>query len=339
MADDAAAETTAKLLPPLRLLGVDVAGAALQLPYLADLPIDAPAPAARQVFIVLHGIERDASAYFTFAVRAAESAGRSVRSSTLVVAPRFPGRAEARREGLGEGVPLWRTQAWKEGEDSVGAVGDPALRVSSFAALDALLATLADRSRFPALERVVLAGHSAGAQFVQHYAAASDGEDALKAIGVSVRYVVANPSSYVYLDGSRPGLDAGQTAMRAACPGYDDWKYGLRNLPSYLEASGGAAGVRARYEHRDVVYLAGERDSDPQHANLDSSCAAMLQGPDRLARAASFRAHLEGFYGPAAARHRFVIVPRVGHNARRMLKSSTARPYLFETAGASSDRR
>lgn len=335
--------------PMLRTLDADVSGIALQLPYLADTPLDAPAPWVRQVLLVLHGIGRDADAYFAFAARAAEKAGQSLRRSTLVVAPRYPGRAEARRENLGERVPLWRTQAWKEGEDSVGTPEDPAVRVSSFAVLDAMLAAFADRARFPALESVVLVGHSAGGQFVQHYVATSDGEDALAVVGVRVRYIVANPSSYLYLDGERPGpggiIKYPSDAEIAACPGYNDWKYGLGNLPAYPTASGGAAAVRARYERRDVVYLVGERDTDPLHPQLDRSCAAMLQGRNRLARAAAFQAHLERYIGPGvAARHRFVMVPRVGHNARRMLKSSTVRPYLFDSsligdAGASSDSR
>ena len=45
-------------------------------------------------------------------------------------------------------------------------------RVSSFAVLDALLQMLSDRQHWPALDLVVLAGHSAGGQFVQRYAVA-----------------------------------------------------------------------------------------------------------------------------------------------------------------------
>jgi pimeloyl-ACP methyl ester carboxylesterase len=42
--------------------------------------------------------------------------------------------------------------------------------VSSFRVYDDLFAWLADRSRFPALKRIVLAGHSGGGQVVQRYA-------------------------------------------------------------------------------------------------------------------------------------------------------------------------
>lgn len=322
---------------------------------IASAPLDSPAPAARIALLVLHGIERDAGIYFLAAARAARRAGPAAEAGTLLVVPRFLGRREARRERLDHGALVWRTQAWKEGGDSAGAIGDRSARVSAFAALDALLAAFADRKRFPALERVVIAGHSAGAQLVQRYAAASDGEAPLAAAGVAVRYVVANPSSYLYLDGSRPAADGTfappPAAVLAACPQYDDWKYGLRNLPAYLAATGEAERVRARYGGRDVIYLLGARDNDAAHPHLDGDCAAMLQGADRRARGKAFQAHLREVYGPGIAeRHVAVVVGGVGHSAARILRSRAARRYLFggtapalapadAPAGASSERR
>jgi pimeloyl-ACP methyl ester carboxylesterase len=95
----------------------------------------------------------------------------------------------------------WTLRGWIGGGAAVGPAP-----IGSFEALDAMLAMLADRKRFPALTRVVVAGHSGGGQVVQRYAVVGEGPAALAAVGVDVRYVVANPSSYLYFDASRRQL-------------------------------------------------------------------------------------------------------------------------------------
>ena len=52
----------------------------------------------------------------------------------------------------------------------------------------------------------MLAGHSAGGQFVTRYEMSNKVHDSL---GVPVTYVVSNPSSYAYPDATRPVADAG----------------------------------------------------------------------------------------------------------------------------------
>ena len=98
--------------------------------------------------------------------------------------------------------------------------------VTAFGALDALLTRFADAQAFPALKAVVVAGHSAGGQLSQRYAAVARADAALKARGVAVRIVVANPSSYLWFGAERPYPPA-----PGACPDYDRWKYGIRGAP------------------------------------------------------------------------------------------------------------
>ena len=81
-----------------------------------------------------------------------------------------------------------------------GAAG--ASTVTSFDFADEILRRLAAREVFPNLEAIVVSGHSAGGQFVTRYEMANRVHDTL---GVPVRYVVANPSSYAYPDAARPG--------------------------------------------------------------------------------------------------------------------------------------
>jgi pimeloyl-ACP methyl ester carboxylesterase len=67
-------------------------------------------------------------------------------------------------------------------------------------------------SRYPRLELVTLVGHSSGGQAVQRYALTTK-----MAVEARVRYVVANPSSFAYLNGER-WLDQGKPTERLATP-------------------------------------------------------------------------------------------------------------------------
>lgn len=275
-----------------------------------------PLHAVAQVVVMLHGADRDAEAARRIADAARETAG-ALAQTVLVVAPQFLADVDAQAHQLPSTVLRWTPEGWNQGDPALGPAP-----VSSFAAIDALLARLADPTGFPALRQVVLAGHSAGAQAVQRYAAVGRGEAALSARGIAVRYVVANPSSWLWFDADRP-------RPVADCPGVDAWKYGLRNTPAYVADPAGAERV---YLARDVVYLLGEADTDPAHPALDRSCAAMAQGDTRLARGMLFMFHLE-LRHPNLVHHRVVGLPGIGHDARRMFTSVCGLGAVFGRPG------
>ncbi|KAL9190021.1 hypothetical protein ACHAXT_007232 [Thalassiosira profunda] len=92
--------------------------------------------------------------------------------------------------------------------------GGEAPTISSYGAMDVLLETLCNKQNYPNLERIVVAGHSAGGQFVHRWGLTSDswcfGDGGTNLpVGAaakdlsSVRVVAANPRSYAYLDGRR----------------------------------------------------------------------------------------------------------------------------------------
>src|SRR4029079_4744258 len=85
--------------------------------------------------------------------------------------------------------------SWSCGGDSwrSGGVSPTNRDLTSFDFVDEILRRLADRKTFPNLSAIVVAGHSAGGQFVARYEMANKVHDTL---GVPVSYVVANPSSY-----------------------------------------------------------------------------------------------------------------------------------------------
>ena len=294
-------------------------GAGAFLPYYATHRLDegdTAHPATRAV-VVVHGNSRNADDYFERTVAAAELAGRL--QSSVVVAPRF----QTSDDGPGAGEPYWSSPGWKRGHLSQGGAS-PA--VSSYAAIDTVLARLADETRFPALTRVVVTGHSAGGQVAHRYAAGSPMEERLAGLGVTVRYVVANPSTYLYPTPLREWAGQYVTPDSESCPDYDDWHYGLQDLPAYMLREGPDS-ARTRLLRRDAVVLAGDQDTGT--TLLDQSCGANFQGANRFQRAQALVRTLDHVF-PAEHRHRLVVVPGVGHSSTEMYQSPLGRRALFE---------
>ena len=115
---------------------------------------------------------------------------------------------------------------------------------------------------------------------------------------VLTRWVVASPSSYLYFgperltaaascpDAATCALDATSFEApyfdAAACPTYDDYKYGLNGRTGMLKTIPDAT-LRARYVSRKLVHLVGEGDGDEaalaKYGELDKDCEAMAEGP------------------------------------------------------------
>ncbi|MDN7560655.1 MULTISPECIES: alpha/beta hydrolase [Burkholderia cepacia complex] len=300
---------------------VDTPQGSAVLPVYADHPLDQAAPDVVRVFIVIHGTLRNADAYYASGRQVVEKAG-ATGAGTMVVAPQFLTRADVRAFSLGASTLAWTQEGWKGGE--------PARQpgpVSSFAALDALLAHFADRRLYPSLSTVVVIGHSAGAQLLQRYAVAGREGDALARTGIAVRYVVANPSSYLYFDDERPNADA---LAGGACPSATEWKYGLKAAPPYV-ASQDVRDLETRYVARRVVYLLGQADTNPYTHFIDRSCAAMAQGPYRLARGLAYFDYLKKRH-PDDLAQQVVEVPGVGHDGLGMFTSVCGLAVLFGQA-------
>jgi hypothetical protein len=271
-----------------------------------------------RIVILLHGRLRDADAYLLSAQRALAAASTDP-AHTLLLVPQFLATADIAAHGLCADTLHWEWTSWMGGDDACGPAA-----LSSFDVLDAFIAQFADRSRYPALREVVIAGHSGGAQVAHRYAIVGAG---CNAPGVQCRYVVANPSSYVYFDSMRPYADGLlRPADTTACPGVNNWKYGVRRAPRYAESASFDA-LETRYAASDVIYLLGRQDCDPLHNALDLSCAAAAQGPHRLARGRSYFAYLQARH--PRLEHRCWEVPGVGHNGAAMLGSHEGVRALF----------
>src|SRR5262249_59613544 len=171
-----------------------------------------------------------------------------------------------------------------------------------------------------------VAGHSAGGQFVTRYEMANQIHEKL---GVPVAYVVANPSSYAYLDSERP--DSEGKEFRAFgdarnCTTYDNWPYGLKGRSGY-SARLNDDQLKKQLVSRPTTSLVGELDTLPL-AGFDSSCPAMAQGPSRFARGRAFANYVNQKYN---AQQQIMVVPLCGHSARCMFTSDQVLPILFPT--------
>ena len=163
---------------------------------------------------------------------------------------------------------------------------------------------------------------------LQRYAVVGHGEETLRATKIKLRYVIANPSSYLYFSADRPRPDGGfAPADPVACPRLSRWHYGFEGAPAYVKSQPGTDFERS-YVAKDVIYLLGMADTDPNHRLLDRTCAGLAEGPYRLARGLSYFAYLRGRHGSELG-HRLIEVPEVGHDDRKMYGSPCGVAALF----------
>ena len=221
--------------------------------------------------------------------------------------------------------------------------GDAALNpypISSFEVIDTILMHLANREIFPHLQQVVLVGHSAGGQLVQCYAVVGHEESVLQKVGIHIRCVVANPSSYLYFNDQRP-TRSGKFGRfdQTKCSNFNSWKYGLANgTPAYVTQATPKR-LEQTYASREVIYLLGTADTNPDLPALDKSCAAEAQGPTHLARGLAYMAYMKLHQNKL--NQRLMKVPGVGHDEVKMLTSVEGVKALYgsplSASGSSSD--
>lgn len=300
-------------------------------------PIDVRNESITRVLVMVHGAGRNADGYFSSAMAAAFLAG--ALENTLVISPRMASNdGQGCRDTLAPNEISWHCNTWRSGGPSLT---HPV--VTSFDFLDEILRKVARKERFPNLKVIVVTGHSAGGQVTNRYQMTNQVHDQL---GVPVRYIVSNPSSYAWPSDERPTAAAWSLtanppgyipevgpntrpfmslgASGRGCTNYNQWSFGLLNRDGYAKTQTDDQ-IRKQLASRPMVYLLGELDILPL-AGFDGSCSAMAQGPTRLARGQAFAKYVNEKLG---AKHDVVVVPLCGHNARCMYTSDVALPLLF----------
>jgi hypothetical protein len=295
----------------------------------SSFPLTKPNPRIQRALIVVHGAGRNADSYFASGVAGALLAG--ALEDTVVVAPRIASNKGGCTDSLAPGEISWicgGDNDWRR-----GGAADGLPTVHTYDLADQIIRRLANGGTFPNLRTIVVTGHSAGGQFTNRYAAATHID---KEVKLPIRYVVSNPSSYLYLDAARP-VGGGSCSDKGGCTNefreygdrqncttYNRWHYGLENRTGYA-APVPDEQLRKQLILRDVTYLLGELDIHPIYG-FDSSCPAMAQGATRLARGINYWNYLKSKY---SAEHKLVVVPACGHNGRCMYTSDAAFPVIF----------
>ncbi|QBY50918.1 hypothetical protein [Cupriavidus oxalaticus] len=301
------------------------AGAGYDFPVYANHRLDGDLSRIREVVFVQHGLQRNGDDYYAAGAELLKASGRKP-DEVLLLAPNFPGTPD-QKKGF-TGMPQWSVQGWLSGEDAI----DGPARVSSLQVLDDLLAFVTDKARLPQVSKVTVAGHSGGAQVVHRYAVLNNVDERIRAGGIDLRYVVANPSSYLYFTPVRPAGANGKSFApydKAICPDYDKYSYGVQDMVPYARGADGMA-LYKRYAGRKVTYLAGTEDNDPNHRVLDKACGAEAEGATRLQRARGYLRYERYLASPGLAiRHQAYEVVGVGHDQARMFGSQCGARAVF----------
>ncbi len=188
-------------------------------------PLDIRNDQITGALVMIHGTNRDADNYYRNALASAFLGG--ALENTVVIAPRIASNDRGCQDKLAANEVSYSCggDSWRSG--GIAANND---KLTSFDFIDEVLRKLARKQAFPNLKHIVVAGHSAGGQFVNRYEMANQVHETL---GVPVSYIVANPSSYAYPDNTRP--NAADWPVQAGAPGY------VPEQPAGRGGRGGAA--------------------------------------------------------------------------------------------------
>lgn len=302
-----------------------------------------------KVVVVIHGQGRNADGYFRHMLAAGFLA--DALNNTLIISPRFASNnGKSCLDQLEDKEVGWvcsGSESWRSGGNRAKGSGSD---LNSFDFMDAILLKLSNEKTFPNLKSIVIAGHSAGGQYVNRYQFANRLHEKLASERrIQVSYVIGNPSSYTYPEALRPTKNAVPSNVSAEAPGYvpvppkaaepafvsfkdknscttfNQWPYGLENKKGYVTGIADTQ-LKSQLSTRPATYLLGELDILPLYG-FDDSCAAMAQGPTRLARGFAYAKFVNDTF---KANHKAVMVNACGHDARCMFTSETALPILFK---------
>jgi len=198
---------------------------------------------------------------------------------------------------------------------------------------------------FPNLRSIVVAGHSAGGQFVTRYEMSNRVHDS---ISIPISYVVSNASAYTYVDDMRPTSTALPKTVAAASPGFQPAASAAPPPPfvPYADARNcvglttGLTGLKTASATRRGSPMMSSRsslslDQPPTCSEKRTFCLWASSTPHarpwpkapRAWRAAlAFNRYANELHG---ANHKVVVVPFCSHSARCMFTSDAALPLIF----------
>jgi pimeloyl-ACP methyl ester carboxylesterase len=254
----------------------------LSIPIVTSHPLDKNYNETEYLIIMIHGAGLNAIKTFATGQKIIESLGLP-ENRFWVLAPQIIAGVKLDEKGL-----LFGDRRWRSGGMSLSTgLNEDLPSLSSFEVIDRLIDVAISLN--PGIRRILVLGHSAGAQFIVRFAATNGRHELLEQQGVSIRYVAANSSSYPYLDQTRfhfnPSGEMRITSREELlnCPGYNKYKYGLEELYGYAETLSPQV-IRTRLLTRPILFVLGMADTD-RDWGLDKSCEADVQGKSDMSGA------------------------------------------------------
>ena len=167
------------------------------------------------------------------------------------------------------------------------------VELSSFDVMDAIVRKL--KAKVPGIKEIILGGHAAGGQMLLRYSMATQIETHPEMEGVKFRYIISAPRVYVYFDGVRYDTDLTRWTLKTVdtskCPGYNDYRYGLENIPyDHYMATFTPEELSDRFNEKRRLFLVGSKDTG---GLTNDKCMEKIQGmPGRVDRAFNYMHHL-----------------------------------------------
>jgi hypothetical protein len=324
------------------------------LPFFSTAPINQVHKKIQTLVIFIHDQSREAAKAFAFARSAQEEAiARHPEwnaDSTFIFAPQFldsedvAAHASQWQDG-GAALLRWVNNNWMYGADSVATenkgIWQTKPGMSSFTAMDFALLLLARPKLFPDLQKVVIAGTSSGADFVQRYAALGIGPAVLMDEGLEVRFVVGQARSFMYLDNQRLvrmrddpltakiETDAFAPTRPEACKAMNSYPYGMELMLPYGRKNA-VNEVRVNYTAKRIYYLAGTGATLPINETTPDACALIAQGGNVRQRSEIFYASLRRIFGDEAEKmQKLYLVEGINEDGLSLWRSACGTSALF----------
>lgn len=269
----------------------------------------------KAAIIVIHGNERNANEYFSWLANALISMNK--QDEVVLIAPHFKLSSDT---GSDDQLLFWSNDGWKRGFSSNNI---SSTKISSFTVVDTFINMLADKAHFPFIEKVIVTGHSAGAQYSHLHAAASPAGE--NNPDIELQYIVANNQYFFYPGPERFSNISNSFNLPIGCDNYTEWPFGTDNPTSYMSSFSDDE-IRQRFINRPVNYLLGNLDIQTGGTLNTSDCATVLLGEHRFQRGTYMYDYLGAFHAGHA--HQKFTVPNVGHNPSAMYNSTASKELI-----------
>ena len=272
--------------------------------YFAEHEIDKGDPMTEYAVVWIHGLGGGNSDGAKELRK--KLAALPVNGKIYCIAPSFNESKHLRNPAMPGKTLLWDKDNWRGGGRASNGCG-----ISSFTLVDLLCGKLADREKYPRLRHILIAGFSAGGQFVNRYVAVGNPP---QKEGVKYAFAVGGPSSCLYIDIRR--FQDGCFSIPANPPKqFDHWRNGLEKRNHYARKLSQKQ-VFDNLASRFTLYMCGSNDTGEKQ--LDKSEGSMLQGKTRYDRFETYRKYI-ALFPQWQKMTRFVVVPNAGHDKKLVM--------------------